>query len=170
MAPDELVGLSCQQVCQIGPVGGRDAVIATQVVAVVVCPAATKAGELVKAARVGLEASVKRAVVPLADQARRVTGRAEGVRHGHLAQRDSIKAVDFVLGDRSGPMGIAPSEQRGSGRGADRRGGIVLAEAGALGHQPVQVRRAHRSIAEATEVAVAHVIGHDENHVRVSWH
>ena len=162
---DELGRLLREQVGQVATVGRLDCVVAAQMVPVVVRPSAAESGELVEPAGVGLEAAIERSVVPLPDEARPVARLVKRVGDGHLAKGDPVQTVDFVLGDRSGPVRVATREQRRPCRRADRRGRVVLPEACPLGDEAVEVRGPHGTVSEAPEVSVAHVVGHDENDV-----
>ena len=168
IAFDEAHSFGCEQVCQVLAVGRGGTVVATQVIPVVVGPAAAEARELCEASCVGLEAAVEGSVVPLPDQARGVPRRLKRVGDRHFAQGDAIQTVNLVLRDRPRAMRVTARQQGRPSGSANRRRRIVLAKASALAGEPVQVRRAHRSVTEATEVAVTHVVGHDQNHVRAA--
>lgn len=60
---------------------------------------------------------------------------------------------------------IRAREQRIARRGADRRDRVRIGEAPALAGKPVDVRRLHVRRAVADEVAIAEVIGKDEDNV-----
>ena len=69
-----------------------------------------------------------------------------------------------VAADR-GMAGVVAGHQATARRGADGAAGVALREAHALRGQAVEVRRLDLLLAVAAEVAIAQVVGQDENDV-----
>ena len=108
---------------------------------------------------------VVHAAVPLAHVAGAVAGGAEHVAHGAFAQRDAVEAAIRFHAERAAAVVVAPGEQRGASRGAQRCAAVVLGAAHALGGEPVDVGRGQDGVAVAAQIAVAEVVGHHQNDV-----
>ena len=67
----------------------------------------------------------------------------------------------------AGVAGIAPGQQRRARRAAHRRVGVPVGEARALRRQAVEVRRAEIGRAHARQVAIALVVGEEDDEVGV---
>ncbi len=67
----------------------------------------------------------------------------------------------------AGVAAITPRHQRATRRRANATAGVCLCETGASASQTVDVRRLYVAVAVAGQVAVAHIIGQDEDDVRV---
>ncbi|MNZ90301.1 hypothetical protein D3C78_1092590 [compost metagenome] len=89
---------------------------------------------------------------------------------GALRQDTGITVItDAKLGDHPevGLVLVAPGEQRGAGRRA-QRGGVETVEAHAIGGELVQARRRH-SAAECVELAETDIVEQDHQHVRCAF-
>ena len=62
--------------------------------------------------------------------------------------------------------GVIPGHERRAGGGTDGTAGVGLGEADAFGGEAVEVRSFDPFLAVTAEIAVAEVVGHDENDVR----
>ena len=111
-------------------------------VAIIGIPTALEADELLVAARARVIARVQRAVVPFADQRRRVTGAAQRVRQRPLVKPQAIQTARFQRIDAAGAMRVTSRHQRRPRRRANRRRRIMLRQGEALRHQRVELRRA----------------------------
>jgi len=61
--------------------------------------------------------------------------------------------------------GIAPGHEGHAGRATDRAGGVVAGKAKSLAGEPIEVRRTIVRPAVAAQIAVAQVVGENENDV-----
>ena len=168
VAPDERHRLVRQHVRHVAAVALRRLAIAFVVIIDVRRPAAAEPDELVEAARVRVIPRVVCAVVPLADEPGRVARGAEAVRHRALTERDAVEPAQLQRVNRARAMRIAPRQQRGPRRGAHRRPGVVLREAHALIDQRIERRRLGQPAVEAGEVPVPHIVGKNEDDVRLA--
>ena len=109
------------------------------------------------------------AVVPLSDESGGVAGVAEVVTEGPFGQIDPVEPAVARHVDRARAVVVAPREVAGAGRGAERRGRIVIGEAHAPFRQRIERRRVHDRIAIAAEVAPAEIVGEDEEDVRAGF-
>src|SRR5690606_168885 len=121
------------------------------------------------------------AEVPLAREKRGVTSVLERLGESHLTQREfgAVRrreqfcvAIPFlrlgradVISDAA-PLRIFAREQAGSRGGTDRARGVGIAEPRAFTSEAVKMRRFVEGAAVATEVALAEIIGNEENNVR----
>ena len=117
-------------------------------------------------ARLRLREIVEQAVeMPLAAMAGRVARALEQSRQRDLAR---AQVRDTALGD-PGVDAVskrrAPREQRRARRTADGAGGVTLRQPHALLRERVEVRRLDDRMAVAREVAVAEVVGEEEDEV-----
>ena len=104
--------------------------------------------------------------VPLAEGAGGVTHRLERARQSDPGRLDQCRAVahqDEVL-QRATPR-VPAGHQRVPAGGADRGGRVAIGRPHPLGGQPIDVR-GRNGRAVATQVAPAHVVGEDQDHVR----
>ena len=116
--------------------------------------------------------------VPLADADSRVVFGFEGFGQRRDRQRQILGSVDghaeLLIGS---PMardevrdadvsGILTREYAGARRRADRASRIGVGEAYALARQGVDVGRLDLLLAVTTEMAVAQIVGHDEDNIR----
>ena len=99
---------------------------------------------------------------PLADQARRVTGAAENLGDRQIFGPEVVLAVAANVG----VAGVQARHEYRARGGADGRTRVELREAHPFPRHAVEVRRPDPSLAVAPEVAVAEVVGEDENDVR----
>ena len=138
--------------------------------------------ELVEAAVVGRRTRVVAVEVPFVDQAGAVAGGAEdggdggvlrqevGAPHiGGVAPWVDLDAADasggaLIVADAGVASVLAGHKRAARGR-ADAAACIALGETGAGGGEPVDVRGAYMLTAVAREIAVAHVVGKDEDDV-----
>ena len=100
--------------------------------------------------------------MPFAENARRVTGEAKQLRQREGFQIHAFALVDGVC--HAVLEFVAAGHQGRSGRGTGRAD-VKIGEADAARVQLVDVRRLQDRIAVAGEIAVALVIGDDENDV-----
>ncbi len=130
---------------------------------------------LVEVAEEGVEAHAVRvaggarlAQAPLAEEGRRVARVLEEVGERALALAQGLDREGPAAGvaPHAGVAGVAPGHEHGARGRADRRAGVEVGEAQALGGQPVEVRRANELLAVGADVAVAEVVGEDEDDVR----
>src|SRR5208283_2155020 len=133
-------------------------------------PSAAKSRELIEAAPIRMIALVERAVVPFADQSGDIARMPQKIRDGPLAQRQPIEAASFQGIDHPGPMRIAAGQQRRTRRSANWRRGVVLRQAEAFADEIVEDWRLRGAIVEAAEIAVAHIVSHDQYNVRSISH
>ena len=101
------------------------------------------------------------AQAPLADTGGGIAGRLEEFGHGH-----AIGFEPLALPHRGGVTDVQARHQREPRRGAHGRASVMLREADALGSQAVEAGRLQALLAVAAEVAVAEVVGQDEDDVR----
>ena len=111
------------------------------------------------------------AEVPFADQSGGVAGVLQRLGQGHFgggqaAGGDGAEDAELIVG-HAGADGVASGHESGAARGADLGGGIELREAQAFGGHTIQIRRLDRRVAVAAEVAVAEVVGQDDDDVRL---
>ncbi len=165
MAPDELRSLLGEHLGQVAPVRARETAVAIEPPLPIGLPAAAEAGEFVESAAVRMIARIDRAVVPLPDQPGHVSGGFEEIGDRAFAQSDSVESPHLERIDRAGAMRIAAGEQRRAGGRAHRRGRIVLSQTKSLVNELIEHRRARRAIVEASEIAVAHVVGEYEDDI-----
>ena len=159
--------------------GGRAVVV---FVLVVIGVAEELAEILVEAALRGVEL-VAVAEMPFAEGARGVAGGLQPIRNGGLAEREA-EAVDIGLGDPRAVYAarlldhVAKRELKSdallpaAGHEAGARGrahggiGVEIGKLHALGREAIDVGRLDVGRAHAAEVAVAEIIGEDEDDVR----
>src|SRR5271166_4481728 len=123
-----------------------------------------------EAAPVGMVARIVRAVVPFPDQPGRVAGPLQEFGHGHLAQRQPVEPARLQRIDDAGAMRITAGHQRGSRRRTNGRSRVVLGETDSLAHEMIERRRSRRAVVEASEVAITHVVGENQDDVRPFGH
>ena len=70
------------------------------------------------------------------------------------------------IGRHAAAKRIAARHQRGAGRGAERRRRVELRQPRAFGRHAVEIRRLELRVAEAAEIAVAEVVGQDDDDIR----
>ena len=125
--------------------------------------AALHAEELVEATVEGVLA-VAPAQLPLADGAGRVAGGAHDLGQGRLVRVQAVvpaRRVEFV----ALPLRVASRHQAGTGRAADGRGDVAGLEPDAAAGEFVDVRGVDDLAAVDADVAVAEVVGQDEDDV-----
>ena len=172
---DEPLGVVADQVGEVAvfglerlpvpPVGTTHAVD----VGLVVDVAADEASELFETVQRRLEPR-QVTEVPLAEHGGRVAELPEA-----LGDRVGLGIDTLVVeravgvgeqdGGNPGPVLVAPGDQPGASRRADRAAGVEVGQHHAGGGQPVEVRRLDPAGVRA-DVAVAEVVGHDEDDVR----
>ena len=147
----------------------------------VVLPGGVAVGEVVEAAAHRAEelpvAALQRsevrqeAEVPLADQGRRVAGVAQQRGQRRVVRRQAqhriaaVAARDRLVVAAAQPVLEAPGHQREARGRADRRVGVPVGEAQAVGGQTVELGGARRPAAVTAEVRIAEVVGEDEDEV-----
>ena len=104
--------------------------------------------------------------MPLAHHAGAVATRLE-----ELGQRRLRGGQAMAVFGPEGPVnaeaiGITAREQRRPGGGADGLGHVEIGKPNPLPGQPINVGRGCKATAEAGRIAVAHVIGKDDDHIR----
>ena len=103
--------------------------------------------------------------VPLADQKRVVARVGEQCCDRRLGGKDVQRiALPYEIVD-SDAVRHAPGQERGPRRRAVGRGGVALCELHAFGCQTVEVGRLDHGISEAGQIAIAEIIGEDEENV-----
>jgi hypothetical protein len=106
--------------------------------------------------------------MPLADVGGRVAARLERLCERDLSGGQSalgVREEDPPVPGHAAARRVATRQERGPARRTDLRAGVEVREAHALGGHPVEVRRADRRAAVAAEVAVALVVGQDDDDV-----
>ena len=110
---------------------------------------------------VGCARIVLEAQAPLAEKARRVTCRLHPLRQrGVLVPERGATVAAHV-----GVAHVGARHQRPAGRGADRRTGVELRKPRPLLRHLVQARRLDFALPVRAKVAVAHVVGEDDDEV-----
>ena len=100
---------------------------------------------------------------PICRTARCVARSLQHVGHGHLVGPQAH--FGLAIAADGGVAGVLAGHEAAARRRADGAAGVGLGEAHALGGQAVQVRREDVLLAVAAEVAVAEVVGQDEDDV-----
>ena len=90
--------------------------------------------------------------------------------HGGHAGRNEQRRVARRNARPRLPPRIFPREERKSRRGANRRWSVRVSEAYPFARDAVEVRRLHALRAIATQIAIADVVGQDENYVGLRRH
>src|SRR5262245_16952871 len=105
------------------------------------------------------------AQAPLANKARHITERLEQTGDGDvlLAQRDKRVAADGAV------AGVLAGHEGAAAGSADGAAGVKLRELHPRGGQLVDVRRLDLVLAIAAEVAIAQIVGKDEDDVRLAF-
>ena len=105
--------------------------------------------------------------VPLADASGGVALRLERLREGDLAsgqaagrvgEENSSSVAAHTVSNRQ-----TAGHERGTTRGADAAGGVELCQLHAFCRHAIEVRRADSRVAETGEIAVAEVVGEDDD-------
>src|SRR5699024_1953674 len=106
--------------------------------------------------------------MPFAEQASAIAALPQTEGEGGLRRqaRSTAAAAEDRLHTRMG--GVLPGQQRGPGRGADRRVRVPARELHAVAAQRIQVRGGDVVGAEAAQVAPAEIIGIQDHDVRGS--
>ena len=104
--------------------------------------------------------------VPLADTGRRVSGRLQGFRQRDFTRRQPAGRTRTEHARQPGARRKTAGHQSYATRGADRGRRVELGEAHALQSHAVKVRRADGGVTVTTQVAIAEVIGEDDDKVR----
>ena len=171
---DKALARAEEHVRAVALVRGGDAVFEIGVVKVVVAPGIARvadaaAGVVDGFGKAALVRSVGRAVaeVPLAEVASAVARASERVREGPFVGAQQRTAADGV--PDAGAVAVVAGEKAGPGGGA---GGadVVVGEAHGVLVEAVEARRADRAVAVAAQVAVALVVGEDEDDVGARIH
>ena len=115
-------------------------------------------------------AIVKRAIVPLADQPRRIPRVFVRIADGHLVKRDAVHPAHLHRCQRAGAVRVTTRKKRRPRRRAGRRASVVLGQTDPLANQRVEMGRAGRAVVKNAEIAIAHVVGDDKNHIGSFWH
>ena len=108
--------------------------------------------------------------MPLADGLRRIALALEGARDGDLLGRQAPRRVLCLhpvlhIAGHAAANGQAPGEQRGAAGRADGSGDVEVREAHALAGHAVEVGRADARMTVATQVAVAQIVGQNDDQV-----
>jgi hypothetical protein len=138
----------------------------------VIHAAAVNAEELVEPVAVGRELRHE-AEVPLADERGAIPGALEQGRERRMARREAeLGRSAFRRAPSHRPLELRPEalrvptgHERDAGRRARRRGGVRVREANARGDQSVDVWRLIVGPAERAQVAVAEIVGENEEQV-----
>src|SRR5271156_5569418 len=115
-------------------------------------------------------ARIVRAVMPFADEPRHIAGALQQVSDSPFTKCETIEPARFERVDDACAMRIAAGHQRGSRRRANGRSRVVLRQGDAVADEMVERGCARRAVVEASEVAVAHVVGEDKDDVRLRGH
>src|SRR5262249_20061860 len=110
--------------------------------------------------------------VPFAEMASGVAGSLERARDGGGFWIEEVRLFRAAIagagleeiGDAPA-RGVHPGEKTGARRRADGRGDVELSELGSFSGETVDVRRGNEVAAVAADVAVAHVVGEEEEDV-----
>ena len=106
--------------------------------------------------------------MPFADEPRGVSPVLEELRQGTSRGLETAYEVRRPGAERRLELEallVAACDEARAGRGAGRAVRVEVGETHSLADEPVDVRRAEVGAAVAREVAVAHVVGHDEDDV-----
>jgi hypothetical protein len=127
--------------------------------------------EDVEAMDVGRPVLAAMTQVPFADQGGGVAESLERLGDGQFAERQAaiLGRLDHLV-RQVHPHRIAAGHQACAGGGAEVGAGVEVAEPRALGRHPVEVGGADDGPAVAAQVAVAQVVGHDDDDVRLTGH
>ena len=171
---DKALPLAEEYVRAVALVRSGDAVFEIGVVKVVVAPGIARvadaaAGVVDGFGKAALVRPVGRAVseVPLAEVPGAVASAGECVREGPLVGAQQRAATDGV--PDASAVAVVAGEQAGAGGGA---GGadVIVGEAHGVLVEAVEARRADRAVAVTAQVAVALVVGEDEDDVGARGH
>ena len=105
--------------------------------------------------------------VPFADARRRIAAPAQQFRTGNLGGGEAVVFGGKQHVRQSGACGQPAREQSRARRAAKRRCRIRIREAQALARHLVEARGGDRGRAVAPEIAVAEVVGEDNDDVRI---
>jgi hypothetical protein len=122
-----------------------------------------EAEPLVPAFARGIAGITEATDAPFAEHGGGVAGLLEHFGDGEVAGLQEF-FVSLVAAD-AGVAGVEACHQRAAGRGADGAAGVDLGEAGTFGGHAVDVWRLDFLLAVAAEVAVAEIVGEDEDDV-----
>ena len=111
---------------------------------------------------------VQRAQMPLARKPRRVSVCFQNVGEGLLPKRKPVQTPAFQRVDRARSVRIASRQKRRARRGAHGGAGVVLSEPEALAGQMVKRRSPRQRVAEAADVAIAHIVRKNQDDVRAA--
>ena len=144
-----------EHIGQIAPVRGLAPPVALDPPVKIIHPPAAKAQKLIEAAGVGMIAIVKRSIVPLADQPRRIPRVFVRIADGHLVERDAVHPAHLHRCQRAGAVRVTTREKRCPRRRAGRRPGVVLGQTDPLANQRVEMGRFGRAVVKNAEIAIA---------------
>jgi hypothetical protein len=106
-----------------------------------------------------------KAKVPFADGHRLVAPGLEELRQQDFGERQAADGIGAGVARLAGADRMAARQQAGAGGAADGSGGVEGGEASALGRQTVEMRRPQRGMPVAGKIAVAHVVGEQDDEV-----
>src|SRR5439155_3481405 len=106
-------------------------------------------------------------LMPLADQASGITGAAQAVGDGALLERQSefLFVADVRIELMAEACLVTPGEKAGARRAAIRRRDVAVVATHAAGRERVEVRRRHVLAAVNAGVAIAEIVGDDDEDV-----
>ena len=168
MPVDEVERRVCEDVGQIPPVGLERRAVDVERPLPVIAPAAPESRELVEPAAVRMITRVQCSQMPLANQPGRIPRRLQKVRQRPLAQRQPVQPTSFQRVYRPRPVRIPPGQKRRPRRSAHGGAGVVLSEPEALAGQMVKRRSPRQRVAEAADVAIAHIVRKNQDDVRAA--
>ncbi len=110
------------------------------------------------------------AVVPFADEAGCVARTFQEFGYRQLAQGKTVESPRLERVDHSGAMRIAARHQRRARGRANGRRRIMLRQTDAVIDEVIERRRSRGAVVEASEVAVTHVVGDNQDDVWPGGH
>lgn len=116
---------------------------------------------LIETVALGSAGTIGPAEPPLAENGRPVARRPEQVGHGPLAGTD----IGAAVVPDEGVSGVLAQQQGGAGGGADGAARIGLGETDPFGRHPIEAGRENLFLPVAAEVAVAQVVGQNEEDI-----
>ena len=121
---------------------------------------------VVEALLIRLPGRARRAEPPFADHRGAIARRPQ-----HLGDRDVFGPQRNVLAVAANPgvTGVQPGHQRRPRRRADRAARVVLREPDAFAREPIERRRLEPRLPVGAEIAVAEIVGLNQQDVRRPW-
>ena len=114
-----------------------------------------------------MEPAAHAAVVPFSDETGGIAVFPQDVGDSCFVQGQVAETSRLPDFNGPGSVGIPPGQKRRSGRSAQGRGRVVLREGQPFPGKSVESRCLSPSFIEDPEIAVAHIIGHNLDNIRV---